>query len=180
MSAIDLDVRRSPLDYLLLGFVALALLTLVSLGLYGSFTGFLQTTAYYHANNAVSLATAVISAGCALYLLLELTPARLGRLAFGVCALSAMFGFFAVSKGVPAAVTMAYGKPGQVVFEIRRFDWGSKHCASTVVASHPAYEDFRQCIDNFPGLEPKVGRRVEVYGTISAWGIAREGYSVIR
>jgi hypothetical protein len=172
--------ERGALDYALIAVAGLAVMAFLGLGLYGSGTGFLQSAAYYKANDVVSLCCAAISAGCGLFLMLELAPAPHGRITFAVVIICGMFGYFAVSKGIPAAVTNSYGKSGSVLFEITRFDGGGKGCAATVVASNTRYEDFRQCIKYFDGrLKPEVGRHVDVRGKISSWGIARTDYYVV-
>jgi hypothetical protein len=171
---------RGTLDYVLMAVAGSVVLAFVGIGLYGTFTGFLQTIAYFKANDIVSFCCALISAGCGWFLMLELFPGHRGRTALGVVVICGMFGYFAVSKGVPAAVTLAYGKPGSVMFDVVSFDWGGKGCSSTVVARHRDYEDFRQCIKYFTGPRPEIGMHIEVRGVISNWGIVRENYRVLR
>lgn len=181
MSILSGDIySKGTLDYVLIAVAGTVVLGFVGLGLYGTSTGLLQTVEYFRANDIVSFCCALISAGCGWFLLLELAPGHRGRTALGVVVICGMFGFFAVSKGVPAAVTLAYGKPGYVIFEVTRHDWGSKGCSTTVVASHRDYEDFRLCIRYFDVITPEVGRSIKVDGTISNWGIVREDYRVLR
>ena len=171
---------RSKLDYLFVAAAGAVLSALVGLGLYGTFIGFLQSKIYLDANEWVALICGFIGAGCALYLILELTGGLRARLVFGVCLICGLFSVFAVSKGVPAAATLLYGKPGVVRFVVTGFDIGGKNCSRTVVAVNPGYEEFRQCIKYFTGLRPEIGRTVEVQGMLSLWGIVRERVEVRR
>jgi hypothetical protein len=145
-------------------------------GLYGVATGFLQTKAYFHANDVVSLFAGLIAAGCAFYLILELTTERRGRLLVGVCVICGTFGYFTVAMGVPAAVTNAIGTPGRAVFTVERFEPGGRGCSRNVVATNPDYRDFVMCVSHFPGPDPRPGQHIEVYGRVSNWGITREDY----
>lgn len=177
MFGID-SVPRTGLDWLLAALAGAVLVALVGIGAYGAFTGFLQSRLYLDANEWVALICGLIGAGCALYLVLELTGGLRGRLAVGVCFFAFMFSIFAVSKGVPAAATALYGKPTVVRFVVTGFDWGGKNCSRNVVAKHPDYEDFQQCIKYFQGMRPEIGRTIEVSGMGSAWGIVREHIEV--
>jgi predicted ATP-dependent Lon-type protease len=91
-----------------------------------------------------------------------------------------LFSVFAVSKGVPAAATMIYGKPGIVRFEVTGFEGGGKNCSRSVVAMNSSYEDFHQCVRYFTGMQPEIGRSIEVRGMLSNWGIVRERVEVRR
>ena len=69
---------RRPLDYVFIAVAGATILTFAGIGSYGVTVGFLQTNAYFKANDIVSFGCGVIAAGCALYLLLELTTERRG------------------------------------------------------------------------------------------------------
>src|SRR5690606_5939181 len=72
--------ERRLVDYFGIGMAGLVLIAVFAVGLYGVATGFLQTTAYFHANDVVSLVAGFIAGGCALYLILELSRDRSERL----------------------------------------------------------------------------------------------------
>ena len=169
---------KSRMDYVLAALAGLVLAVLISVGLYGSFTGFLQSRSYLDANEWVALISGFIGAGCALYLLLEMTDGLRGQLVVAICLLCGLFSVFAVSKGLPAAVTTLSGKPMMVQFEITGFDWGSKRCPRNVIAKNPGYEDFQMCVTYFTRLRPEIGRTIEIRGMGSAWGIVREQVEV--
>lgn len=164
---------RSWVDWVGVAVTGSVVTTLVVLGLYGSSLGFLQTKSYLDANEWVALGAGLLGAGCALYLLMEFTGRLAGRQVFGICLISALFSVFAVTKGVPAAVTQFYGHEESVRFVVSGFDWGGKRCSGSVVAKNPGFEDFVMCVNYLDGT-PRVGGTIEVRGLASGWGIVRE------
>jgi hypothetical protein len=170
---------KSGVDIALAAAAGTVLVSLVGIGLYGTFTGFVQTVGYWKANDLVALLVGFIGGGCALYLLLEWASGTQGRMVFALCIVAGVFSVFAVTKGLPAAVTSASGHEGSAVFEIVRYEGGGRSCSRTVVATNPGYEDFRMCITGFSGRRPDIGRHVEVHGMMSSWGIVRSEYRVM-
>lgn len=168
--------ERRLLDYLGIAFAASVLVGVFGVGLYGIATGFIETNRYFRANDLVSLFVALIAAGCALYLVLEFSTERSGRLLVGVCVLCGTFGYLTVSAGLPAAVTNVVGTPGRVAFLVERFEYGGRGCSRRMVATNPDYRPFSACVTSLPGPTPRVGQHIEIYGRISAWGITRMGY----
>jgi hypothetical protein len=149
------------------------LAALLVLGGYGAFLGFLQSAAYEEANQWVALGAGVVGGGSALYLLLEFVAVLRGRAVLGVCVVCFLGGAFAVTRGVPASLTLLHGHQATVQFTVTGSDWGSKSCSKTVVASNPEFEEFRSCVNRLKRW-PELGDVIEVSGMRSGWGIVRE------
>ena len=166
-------VHKTWVDYVGIALAGTMVTLLAGLGLYGSTLGFLQSAAYLEANEWVAVGAGIVGAGCALYLLMELTGSIQARQVAVICLISGLFSIFAVTTGVPAAVTQLYGKPASVSFTVTEFGWGSRRCSRDVTAKNPDYEDFTMCMKYLDGT-PRLGRTIEVRGIASGWGIVRE------
>lgn len=166
-------VHKTWLDYAGIALAGAVVTLLAGLGLYGSTLGFMQSAAYLEANEWVAVGSGIVGAGCALYLLMELTGSIQPRQVAVICLLSGLFSIFAVTKGVPAAVTQFHGKPASVSFTVTEFGWGSKRCSRDVTAKNPGFEDFVMCVTYLDGT-PRLGGTIEVRGIASGWGIVRE------
>ena len=77
--------ERRIVDYACIALAGAVLAAFFAVGLYGTAVGFVQTMAYFKANDVVSLVCGFIAAGCALYLVLELTSERRGRVVLAIC-----------------------------------------------------------------------------------------------
>lgn len=168
---------RSWLDWAGVALTGAVLVALAGLGLYGTTLGFLQSRAYLDANEWVAVGAGIVGAGCALYILMEFTGRLEARQVAAICLISGLFSIFAVTKGVPAAVTEILGRTETVRFTVTEFTWGSKRCSRNVVATNPDYEDFTMCV-KYLEREPRLGGTIEVRGMTSGWGIVRERITV--
>ena len=97
----------------------------------------------------ISLVCGLICAGCVAYLLLEYSGPKAERVVLFAIAAGGIFGYLAVSNGVPAAMTAAYGKPGTEIFVMEQLTWGSRSCRGTVIARNERYSEMRICINYF-------------------------------
>jgi hypothetical protein len=170
---------RQPLDWTMIGAAGLVLLTALGLGVIAIGVGFVTTSAYERDWQWISLVCGVICAGCVAYLLLEYSGPKAERVVLFAIAAGGIFGYLAVSNGVPAAMTLAYGKPGTEIFVMDHLGLGGKSCPSTVIAHHERYSEMRICASYFGERRPRVGGQIEVTGKISAWGMTREGYRAL-
>ena len=169
--------ERQPLDWAMIGLAGLVLLVAVVLGVFALGVGFVTTIAYEHDWQWISFVCGLICAGCVAYLLLEYPGPKAQRVVLFAIAAGGIFGYLAVSNGAPAALTVAYGKPGTEIFVVDHITSGSKGCrAGTVVARNERYSELRVCIRAFGERRPGVGGKIAVSGTISAWGMTREDY----
>jgi hypothetical protein len=172
------DVRQ-PLDWAMIGLAALVLLVAVVLGMFALGVGFVTTIAYEHEWQWISFVCGLICAGCVAYLLLEYTGPKAERAVLFAIAAGGIFGYLAVSNGVPAGMTAIYGKPGAEVFVMDDLTFGSKGCRGTVIAHNERYSEMRICINYFGNRPPHIGGKIELRGKISAWGMTRESYRAI-
>lgn len=167
--------ERQPLDWAMIALAGLVVSAAVVLGIFALGAGFVTTLAYEHDWQWVSFVCGIIGAGCVAYLLLEFSGPKTERAVLFAVAAGGIFGYLAVSNGIPAAMTAAYGQPGTEIFTVVDAHSGGKHCDTRLVLRHPHYSDARICRDGIPGPRPGVGSRIEYRGLISDWGMTRDG-----
>jgi hypothetical protein len=172
------DVRQ-PLDWAMIALASLVLLAAVVLGMFALGVGFVTTLAYEHEWQWISFVCGLICAGCVAYLLLEYSGPKAERIVLFAIAAGGIFGYLAVSNGVPAAMTAAYGKPGTEIFVMEELGWGSRNCRGTVIARSERYSEMHICINYFGSRPPHIGGKIELRGKISAWGMTREDYRAL-
>ena len=172
------DVRQ-PLDWAMIALAGLVLLTALVLGMVAIGVGFVTTSAYEHDWQWIGFVCGIICAGCVAYLLIEYSGPKAERVVLFAIAAGGIFGYLAVSNGVPAAMTLAYGKPGTELFVMDHLALGGKSCPGTVVAHTERYSEMRICARYFGDRRPRVGGQIEVTGKISDWGMTRDGYRAL-